>query len=579
MQWFADAKLGIFIHWGIYAVRGIPESWSFFNNYINYKDYKDQLSGFTASNYNPQQWVKAIQESGAKYAVITSKHHDGISSWNSKQSNALTIPMHSAAKRDVLTPFVKGLEKSGLKTGIYFSLPDWSYPDYDVFTSKIKRYDLKKEPERFQKFIQYYQGQLKEISTQFKPDLLWFDGDWEHSAEEWKAKESKSLLQQYNPNIIVNSRLQGNGDYATPEQGVPVQRPGSHYWELCYTMNDSWGYQPFDKNYKTPFMIIKTLVDCISMGGNLLLDIGPKPDGTIADEQLNILKQLGRWTKKHAEAIYGIDAGINQKYFPAKSALAKDRKALYLYLTDDQNGLAWLKGIQSRVEKITVVGTKQNIPFEKEGDNYWITIPPGITDQEITVLKVELGQPLKLAENIRTEEFSTYIQSKNSPALQLIKRIAQDLSIGNNPFKDAGMEVNKNMENINKLPQQVEDWANKHAEVFANTGKGLSEGHYAGLSSLSADKQTVYLFVEGTPTGPLALKGISNNIARVRIVGEGNLIEPKMFDKLYWSATPGIQYIDIPKNRLDKYITVIAVLLDGPLREYRQEVKPIESNL
>ena len=187
MQWFADAKLGIFIHWGIYSVNGISESWSFFNNYTPYNTYRDQLSGFTASKYDPQQWVNLIKESGAKYAVITSKHHDGVALWDSKQKNALTIPKHSAAKKDVLTPFVRSLKASGLKTGIYFSLPDWSYNDYDVFTREIKRYDIKNEPQRFTTFLDYYQGQLDEISQQFKPDLLWFDGDWEHNAEEWQA--------------------------------------------------------------------------------------------------------------------------------------------------------------------------------------------------------------------------------------------------------------------------------------------------------------------------------------------------------------------------------------------------------
>ncbi|HUN04905.1 MAG TPA: alpha-L-fucosidase, partial [Niabella sp.] len=302
MQWFADAKLGIFIHWGIYSVNGISESWSFFNNYINYKDYMDQLKGFSAGNYNPQLWVDLIKESGARYAVLTSRHHDGVSLWNTKQQGAISIPRNGAVRKDVMTPFISALKRSGLKTGIYYSLPDWSHNDYDVFTGAIKRFNVKDDPQRFERFINYYQGQLKELSKQYKPDLLWFDGDWEHSAEEWRAAETRRRLQSYNPKIIINSRLKEYGDYATPEQGVPVQKPSSPYWELCYTMNDSWGYQPFDRNYKTPYMLINTLVDRISMGGNLLLDIGPKADGTIPEEQVTILKEMGRWTKKHAEA-------------------------------------------------------------------------------------------------------------------------------------------------------------------------------------------------------------------------------------------------------------------------------------
>ncbi len=584
MQWFADAKLGIFIHWGIYAVNGIPESWSFFNNYINYADYKKQLDGFTAANYDPGQWVNLIKESGAKYAVITSKHHDGVSLWDSKQPDALTIPRHSTARKDVLTPFVRALKQSGLKTGIYFSLPDWSYKNYDVFTGSIKRYDIKHEPARFEKFVKYYQGQLSEISRQFNPDLLWFDGDWEHSAEEWKAAETKAMLQRSNPQIIINSRLKEQGDYATPEQGVPVQRPADRYWELCYTMNDSWGYQPFDRHYKTPFMIISTLVDCISMGGNLLLDIGPKADGTIAPEQVSILKALGRWTKKHAEAVYGTRAGNPLLQYTGRSALSGDGKTLFLYL--DQRAMPSLKigGIRSSVRKISVVGTNQEIPFNGKSGNYELNLRSVKWDQDITVLKLSLSEPLNLSapvQHIPVPKFGDYIKNTNREPGQVIRDICFDISEGRNCFLAEPLVMNEQYKNstIRNAPPQVKQWILKHTEAIAQSGKGLSQGHYAGMSALSADKKTIYLFVEGRPNGPISLKGISNQIARIRIVGDGTLLDYKMFDKLYWSAVPGLVYIDIPEARLDKFVTVIAVLLDGPVKEYRHDVKPIESNL
>ena len=134
MEWFEDAKLGIFIHWGIYSVKGVSESWAFFNNYISHENYMKQLGGFTANQYQPEEWAKLIQESGAKYSVITTRHHDGVSLWDSKSNNAITTAKDAAAKKDVLTPFVSALQKKGLKTGLYYSLPDWSHPDYDVNT-------------------------------------------------------------------------------------------------------------------------------------------------------------------------------------------------------------------------------------------------------------------------------------------------------------------------------------------------------------------------------------------------------------------------------------------------------------
>lgn len=579
MQWFADAKLGIFIHWGVYSVNGISESWSFFNNYVSYKDYRKQLNGFTAKNYNPQQWVNLIKESGAKYAVITSKHHDGVALWNSRQADALTMPKHSAAKKDVLTPFISALKNSGLKTGIYYSLPDWSYNNYDVFTREIKRYDITKEPTRFNQFLDYYQGQLHEISKQFKPDLFWFDGDWEHSAEEWRAKETRNLLQQYNPNIIINSRLKGYGDYDTPEQGVPVEKPTSKYWELCYTMNDSWGYQPFDNNYKTSYMLIRTLVDCISMGGNLLLDIGPKPDGTIPVEQTQILKDLGRWTKKHAEAIYGTAAGIAQQYFSGKSSLSKDRKTLFLYLENDGNGLVALRGLRSAIKNVSVVGSNQKVSFTKEGFTNWLNISGVQKDKDITVLKISFDEPVRMYD---AKESQAYLANENNKAAgnektsQKIAALSHNLSTGFNPV--GNLSINQT-DKVYSKDNTVNNWIIKHAEVFSEPGKGLSDGHYAGLSALSKDKQTIYLFVEGKPNGPIALKGIENNITRIRIVGDGTLLNYKMYDKLYWSSTPGIIYIDIPKERLDKNVTIIAVLLDGAVKEHRHEVKAIESNL
>lgn len=227
MEWFEDAKLGIFIHWGIYSVDGISESWAFFNNYINHDNYMRQLEGFTASHYNAEEWADLIKKSGAKYSVITTRHHDGVSLWDSKAAEALTTARHSAAKKDVLTPFVQALQKIGLKTGLYYSLPDWSHPYYDVHTRTRKRYEVKEDKNRWGKYVDYYQKQLAELSELYHPDLIWFDGDWEHNDEEWQAAQTLDLLKGYNKNIIINSRLNGHGDYETPEQGIPVVNPRS----------------------------------------------------------------------------------------------------------------------------------------------------------------------------------------------------------------------------------------------------------------------------------------------------------------------------------------------------------------
>ena len=579
MEWFDDAKLGIFIHWGIYAVNGLSESWSFFNNYTSQENYLKQLDGFTAKNYNPQEWVKLIEDSGAKYTVITSKHHDGIALWDTKGDKGISVVKNAAAKKDVLTPFIQAVKASSLKTGIYYSLPDWSHPYYDIKTKTQKRYDLKQDAKRWGNFVDFYQTQLTELSKQFKPDLLWFDGDWEHSSEEWKAEESLALLRKYNPNIIINSRLNHHGDYETPEQGIPVVRPKGRYWELCYTINDSWGYQHFDNNYKTPNMIVRTLVDCISMGGNLLLDIGPKEDGTIPNEQVAILKELGRWTAKHKEAVYGTRAGLSADYILEKNAFSKDGKTLYIYLENVKDRVV-LNRLQSEPNHVRVVGSNQKLDFTYVNRGLYIGLEKVDFDPTITVLAIEFDQkPQFDAKIINVSADLKHIHLIAHP-YDGINEIVRSTSLGANLFKG---KINDDASDIDKdvlfASEAVNQWVNKHAEVLYDAQKGIDGNHYNGYSALSPDRQTLYLFVEGKPTGPIALKGIKNAISRIRIVGEGSMIGHKIYNKLYWSDRPGIIYIDIPEDRLDKQMTVIAVLLDKPIELHKEEVKAIESNL
>ena len=403
MQWFKDAKLGVFIHWGLYAVNGIDEFWSFFNGYISHEDYLRQTKGFTAKNYDPEAWATLIKESGAKYSVITSKHHDGFALWNTKFGDFNAVK-GAASKKDVLTPFVRALRKNDLKVGIYFSLPDWSYNDYTHFTRDSIRYNIQDEPKRWQRFLNYYQGQLKELAENYNPDLYWFDGDWEHSSEEWQAPIVRQLLIDKNPNAILNSRLRDQGDYATPEQGMPITRPESTYWELCMTMNNSWGFQTNDKDYKTSDQIIGIFADVLSNGGNLLLDIGPKADGTIPEEQLAILKDVGRWTRKHKEAIYGTVAGIPKEHFYGPTTLSKDRTLLYLFVKGDPKGEVVIRGLKNKINRIWVVGQGSKLAHQVVGKVYWshypgityVKVPAHVLDEQMTVLAVLLDGKIDL---------------------------------------------------------------------------------------------------------------------------------------------------------------------------------------
>lgn len=403
MQWFSDAKLGIFIHWGIYSTGKTSESWEFHNRHISYEAYMAQKEKFTAINYHPEDWVKLIKNTGARYVVITSKHHDGVALWNT-QMNDLSTAKGTPAGRDVLSPFIKELRNAGLKTGLYFSLIDWSYPDYPGFLKDSSRYRIQENPKRWSSFLYFCHGQIGELLRQYNPDLLWFDGDWEHGAEEWQAGGIREMILASNPNTIINGRLQGYGDYDTPEQNFPVSRPSLYNWELCMTINDSWGYYDRDTNYKTPYEIITIFADVISMGGNLLLDIGPKADGSIPKEQVHILTELGSWTRKHSEAIFGTIPGLPQGHCYGPTTLSKDSTNLYLFIPGKQSGEVVIKGLMPKIRKISILGTGKELNFKIVGKISWsplpglvyIKVPESSQDKYMTVLKVELEKPLWL---------------------------------------------------------------------------------------------------------------------------------------------------------------------------------------
>ena len=416
MQWFQDAKLGIFIHWGIYAVNGTAESWAFFRGEVNYDEYMSQANGFTAGKYNPDEWAKLFKEAGAKYAVLTSKHHDGVALWDTKLSD-LNVVDKTPAARDLLTPYTNALRKEGLKVGLYFSHLDWSHPDYASVVlpglEKVKERNPysyppmgQEDPEAWERFLKFHRAQITEIMDLFNPDLYWFDGDWERSAEQWRMKELREYILGEHPDAILNSRMAGYGDYATPEQGVPIN-PVDGPWELCMTLNDNWGFRFIDTNFKSSRQIIQTFAECIGTGGNLLLDIGPREDGTIPEEEVKVLKDLGAWIKKHEESVYQTVRGLPFGHFYGPTTLNKTNDIIYLYLLNTPKEYVTLKGIRNNIKKIRVVGSDQILSSKKFGGAEWqnipgilyIDVPENVIDNYITVIAVELEGKLDLYHN------------------------------------------------------------------------------------------------------------------------------------------------------------------------------------
>lgn len=407
-SWFPEAKLGIFIHWGIYAVNGTLESWEFFNGHSTYEEYFAQASGFTASKYDAEDWAALFKASGAQYAVLTTKHHDGVALWDT-QAGSISTVKSTPAGRDLITPYVEALRHHGLRVGFYFSHLDWSHPDYASIGSDdpaANRFAYRQGPtdeEGWERFLSFHRAQLQELCTQFGPvDLLWFDGDWERDAETWRMKELRDQLHAWQPNAVINSRMQGYGDYATPEQGMPVVPPEGP-WEFCVTHNDNWGWRFSDTNWKSPQYVLRMFLETIGMGGNLLFDIGPMEDGSIPPESREALLFLGDWISRHAEAVYGSRAGVPTNCFYGPSTRSQDGKSLYLFVFGDPRGHFGLRGIKGDIVSATLLdGTP--LTWKRFGHSDWnpvpgayeFALPAGKLDPEVTVVKIVFREPFSV---------------------------------------------------------------------------------------------------------------------------------------------------------------------------------------
>lgn len=393
-EWFKKARLGIFIHYGIYAVEGTMESWAFRWGQMTYKRYMRQLNGFTASKYDAKEWAKLFKEAGASYAVLTSKHHDGVALFDSKYSD-FNVVKATPCGRDLIRPYCDALREEGLRVGIYFTQCDWSHPDYTSHDWKGLKYFIDKKfnkSVRWERFLKFHRNQLTEILTNYgQIDLLWFDGDWERSGKEWRFKEMKEYIEKISPNTVVNSRIGIYGDYETPEQQIPTLPPDKP-WEYCMTINDNWGWRPKDNNYKSPNEILSIFIETISMGGNLLLDIGPKEDGTIDERYVRCLKTIGKFIYSNYDAVYNSHV-IDNVYYSGAAMGSDDNKKLYLFENGKPMDVIYVKNLKDKVNKVTVKGV--DAEFVQDEDKLYIC-PPKIEYDGATVITVDFGKEVEL---------------------------------------------------------------------------------------------------------------------------------------------------------------------------------------
>lgn len=399
MRWWTEAKFGMVIHWGLYSIPGRGE-WVRLVERIPEKEYAKLAESFNPpKSFTPEIWVKAAKDTGMKYIVFTTRHHDGFCLFDSKVSDFTSVK--TAAKRDFVKEYVTACRKHGMGIGLYYSLLDWRFPGY---------FNRKKYPESFEAMVEQAHTQIRELMTNYgKIDILWYDGGWIPGTDVnkdtpilWRSKQLNRMVRKLQPQIILNNRAGIPEDIDTPEQNTTPSEP-DRYWESCMTMGDfcGWGYIKNNPNMKPVTQLIQNLVSCASNGGNYLLNIGPKPDGSIRIEETVRLKEIGRWMKKNQEAIYGTERiPVSSTWEPTGfgfwgagmlgMATAKGNNA-YLHIFRWPGDTAVITGIGGKVLSAEILATGEKLKFKHKDGKLTLTGLPGYPpDRYGTVIKLKL---------------------------------------------------------------------------------------------------------------------------------------------------------------------------------------------
>ncbi len=409
MAWFQEARFGMFIHWGLYAipagewngqpVPGVGE-WIMSRAKIPLSEYRQLLSRFNPTAYDPSEWARIAKRAGMQYIVITSKHHDGFCLWDSKETDydVASTPWG----RDLLKPLAEAARAAGLKMCLYYSIMDWQHPNYDPLPS----WDAGRSGHRpdMDAYVRYMKAQLRELIEGMGPlGILWFDGEWEPTWTHNRGVDLYNYVRSLQPSIIVNNRVDKGrkgmagmtaegefaGDYGTPEQEVPSRGfPEGVYWESCITMNDTWGYKKDDHDWKSVTQLIRMLVDVASKGGNLLLNVGPKADGTIPPESVERLEAMGRWMEVNAEAIRGTTATPFRRH---RFRCTKRPGCLYVHVTErPADGWVSLPGLTNRVLSARLLAGGTSLTVGERNGEPAVELPTVLPDPHVTVVAVSV---------------------------------------------------------------------------------------------------------------------------------------------------------------------------------------------
>ncbi len=409
-QWFREARFGMFIHWGVYAVpagewegqtiRGIGE-WIMRFRKIPVEKYKSYAPEFTAAKYDPELWAGLAERAGMKYVVITSKHHDGFALYDSAVSD--WDVMASGAKRDLLAPLASAVRGHGLKFGLYYSQSqDWIHPGGATSGTIGNIWDPAQKGDYDAYLKNIALPQAREIIDRYNPAIIWWDTPQQMTPE--RVDPFAALLAEH-PQIISNNRLGDGfkGDTSTPEQHIPPRGFPGEMFEVCMTMNDTWGYKKNDRNWKSTQRLIQMISDIASKGGNLLLNIGPRADGSIPQESIDRLEGIARWMDVNSEAIHATEASPFPRRLPwgriTQKSGANGATTLYLHIWDwPADGTILLPTLKELPVSGTLLKGGAAITAKRGEDGIVVHLPGAATDPDVSVARLDFSAPLTITQ-------------------------------------------------------------------------------------------------------------------------------------------------------------------------------------
>lgn len=409
MEWWRDARFGMFIHWGLYSQaagywNGKPTSgageWIMTDVGIPRAQYATLAPQFNPVKFDADQWAATAHNAGIKYLVITSKHHEGFCMFKTAATDYNVVdgtPWHE----DPLAALSKACRRHGIKFCVYYSIMDWHTPDQAPANPDPNHPTYNPTsfiPGQKEAYIQYMKTELAELIKQYHPGLIWFDGQWMNGWTDEDGQQLYRYLRTLDPKIIVNDRVKGAGDYETPEQYIPPNGLPGHDWETCMTMNNTWGYKRDDNDWKSTQTLIRNLIDIASKGGNYLLNVGPTGEGLIPDASVERLAEIGQWMKINGTAIYETSAGPFTRQLPwgrCTSKISGHNTILYLHVFDWPADGKLMVPLLNKIKRASLlVDPSKALGTEMSKDGVTIFVPSQAPDDISSTIVVKLeGAP------------------------------------------------------------------------------------------------------------------------------------------------------------------------------------------